>query len=48
MAAYALGIISEEPNAKSLETIAEGNVFLASGEPGRSTDTHGMIKATPS
>ena len=35
----------EEPNAESLEAIAEGDAFLASGEPGRFTDAHGMIEA---
>lgn len=35
----------EEPNAESLEAITEGDVFLASGKPGRFTDARGMIEA---
>lgn len=34
-----------EPNAESLEAIAEGDVFLASGKSGRFSDAHSLIEA---
>lgn len=34
-----------EPNAESLEAIAEGDSFLASGKPGRFSDAHSLIEA---
>lgn len=38
----------EEPNAESLEAIAEGDAFLASGKPGRFSDARSLIEAVMS
>lgn len=38
----------EEPNAESLEAIAEGDAFLASGKPGRFSNGHDLIEAAMS
>lgn len=35
----------EEPNFESLEAIAEGDAFLASGNPGRFTNGRDLIEA---
>ncbi len=38
----------EEPNAESLEAIAEGDAFLASDKPGRFSDAHSLVEAAMS
>lgn len=38
----------EEPNVESLEAIAEGDAFLASGKPGRFTNGHDLIESAMS
>lgn len=43
-----LALVPEEPSAESLEAIAEGNDFLASGKPGRFTNGHDLIEAAMS
>lgn len=35
----------EEPNTESMQAIAEGNAFLASGQEGRFSNAESLIKA---
>lgn len=40
-----LSLSDPEPNAASLEAIADGDAFLASGRPGRFADGKSLIEA---
>ena len=40
-----LAFAPEEPNGESLEAVAEGDAFLASGEPGRFSDARSLVAA---
>lgn len=40
-----LSFAPEEPNEESLQAIAKGNAFLASGKPGRFHDAGSLITA---